>query len=86
MKQQSTMTPQRIKAIFESLQYLASLDGDRAKELNGQGFNKVDGATGHRLANSATLSVKELETGLKLARKYQRQLPTYLRDQLQLGS
>jgi len=52
MKLQSTMTPQRIKAIFESLQYLASLDGDRARELNGQGFNKVDGTTGHRLANS----------------------------------
>ena len=86
MKTQSTMTPQRIKAIFESLQYLASLDSDRAKELNGQGFNKVDGATGHRLANGATLSVKELETGLKLARKYQRQLPAHLRDQLQLGS
>ena len=80
------MTPQQIKAIFESLRYLASLDSDRARELNGQGFNKVDGATGHRLANSETLSMSELMEGLKLARKYRRQLPTYLRDQLQLGS
>jgi hypothetical protein len=43
------MMPQRAKAIFEALRLLASFDGDRAKELNGQGFNKVDGTLGHRL-------------------------------------
>lgn len=85
-KPQSSMTPQRAKAIFEALRLLASFDGDRARELNGQGFNKVDGPVGHRLANSETLSIPELETGLKLARKYQRQLPQYICDQLQLGS
>ncbi len=86
MKPQNAITPQRARAIFEALRLLASFDGDRARELNGQGFNKADGATGHRLANSETLSVKELEKGLKLARKYRRQLPEYLCDQLQLSS
>ena len=86
MKPQSAMTPQRAKAIFEALRLLASFDGDRAKELNGQGFNKADGTLGHRLANSETLSVPELQKGLQLARKYRRQLPQYLCDQLQLGS
>ena len=73
-------------AIFEAMRLLASLDGDRAKELNGQGFNKVDGDLGHRLANSEALTIPELKKGLGLARKYRRQLPQYLRDQLQLGS
>lgn len=85
-KPQAPMTPQRAKAIFEALRLLASLDGDRAKELNGQGFNKVDGAVGHRLASSESLTVPELQKGLQLARKYRRQLPEYLCDQLQLSS
>ena len=72
--------------IFEALRYIASLDSDHARELNGQGFNKVDGALGHQLANSEALTVPELKKGLGLARKYRRQLPQYLRDQLQLGS
>ena len=86
MKQQSTMTPQRAKAIFEALRLLASADGDHARELNGEGFNKVDSYRGHQLANAATLSIPELNEGLRLARKYRRQLPHYLCDQLQLGS
>lgn len=83
---QELLPRDQVVAIFESLRFLASLDGDRARELNGQGFNKVDSETGHRLAHSKTLSVPELQTGLRLARKYQRQLPQYLRDQLQLSS
>lgn len=83
---QELLPREQVIAIFESLRFLASLDGDRARELNGQGFNKVDGDIGHRLARSETLSVPELQTGLKLARKYRRQLPQYLRDQLQLSS
>lgn len=80
------MQQSQIVAIFKAMRYLASLDSDRARELNGQGFNKVDGPTGHRLATAETLSVPELQQGLRLARKYQRQLPQDLRDQLQLSS
>ena len=52
---QELLPRDQVVAIFESLRFLASLDGDRARELNGQGFNKADGETGHRLAHSETL-------------------------------
>ena len=73
-------------AIFAALRYIASRDGDHARELNGQEFNKIDGDLGHRLANSEALTLPELKKGLRLARKYRRQLPQSLRDQLHLGS
>lgn len=81
-----TISRERAKAIFEALRLLASFDEDHARELNGQGFSKVDCYRGHRLANAKSLSVKELREGLLLARKYRRQLPQYLCDQLQLSS
>lgn len=77
---------EQVVAIFESLRFLASLDSDHAKELNGQGFNKADGDFGHWLASREMLTVHQLRAGLMLARKYRRQLPQYLRDQLQLSS
>lgn len=80
------MERSKVVAIFEALRFIAAADGDRARELNGEGFNKVDSHRGHQLANAATLSIPELKEGLKLAHKYRRQLPTYLRDQLQLSS
>jgi hypothetical protein len=50
-------------------------DMDRARERNGEGFNKLDGDFGHSLAEQERpLSPKQAEFGLKLVRKYRRQL------------
>ena len=36
---------------FVAVRMLAAFDPDGAQELNGVGFNQVDGAIGHQLAN-----------------------------------
>lgn len=73
-----TLTPEQVVAVHTALKLLAGLDGDRAAELNGMGYNKLDTAIGHSLANQQSLTAKQAALGLKLARKYRRQLPAEL--------
>lgn len=70
-----TLTLEQIETIHATLRILASFDGDMANDLNGIGFNKIDTAIGHSLANQATLTPKQAALGYKLTRKYRRQLP-----------
>jgi hypothetical protein len=80
------MNGQTAKAIFDALKLLAAVDGDMARERNGEGFNKADGPAGHRMANAETLTVKELQYARQMLAKYHRQLPPTLLDQLQFRS
>lgn len=73
-----TLTPEQIAAVHTALKLLAGMDGDRAAELNGIGFNRLDTAIGHSLASQPTLTAKQAALGLKIARKYRRQLPAEL--------
>ena len=55
---------------------VAGLDPDRAREENGVGFSKFDGAFGHDIAEKAQglMSDKQWETAVRLANKYRRQI------------
>jgi len=66
--------PAQISAIYDCLKLLAGCcDGSRT--LDGAGFNKLDVEFGRSLAHSGDLSQKQAAHGLKLVRKYHRQLP-----------
>jgi hypothetical protein len=57
---------------------LSESDPDRAREINGVGFNKYDGAFGHDLAKRVVagkgLTEKQWRAAIKLLHKYQRQV------------
>lgn len=61
-----------------AIQILAGSDPDRAREQNGVGFNKLDGAFGHSLADSLAqygrLSEKQWAAAVRLAQRYPRQV------------
>ena len=63
--------------VFAGLTILAADDADRAAELNGVGFNKLDTTFGHRMADRAALhgglSEGEYRASAKLLSKYWRQ-------------
>ena len=62
---------------YEALQTLAGMDEDRAQEVNGVGFNKLDGEFGHSLAAQARtkgLTQKQWAAAIKLCGKYYRQV------------
>jgi len=61
---------------FAGLRFLSAADPDGARELNGAGFNKVDGAIGHSLAFQTEngLTPKQWELAIALCRKYRRQI------------
>lgn len=65
--------------VAAGLQKLAGLDGDRAADRNGVGFSKLDTDIGCSLAKQVgergRLTTKQWGLGLKLARRYHRQLP-----------
>lgn len=68
------LTEAQIEDIHQKLCFLAGMDGDFAGELNGVGFNKIDTAIGHALAEQSYLTPKQAALGLKLVTKYHRQL------------
>jgi SWI/SNF-related matrix-associated actin-dependent regulator 1 of chromatin subfamily A len=69
-----SLTPQQVEAVLVALRLLAGMDTDGARVLNGVGFSKFDSAIGHDLAGRVTLSPKQATLGLKIARKYRRQI------------
>jgi SWI/SNF-related matrix-associated actin-dependent regulator 1 of chromatin subfamily A len=69
-----TLTDEQVRVIHMKLRRLAGNDPDRAGELNGVGFNKIDSNIGHSLAERDYLSPKQAAIGLKLVTKYHRQL------------
>lgn len=60
--------------VHAGLKRLAGCDTDWAAEVNGVGFNKVDGAFGHALAERDRLTDKMVPYAVKLCTKYRRQL------------
>ena len=67
----------QLSAIHEALKLLAGRC-DGAHQLDGMGFNKLDADFGRSLAQSPRLSQKQAEHGLKLIKKYHRQIPSQL--------
>jgi SWI/SNF-related matrix-associated actin-dependent regulator 1 of chromatin subfamily A len=66
--------PQR-NAIHRALRMLADMDEDFAADLNGVGFSKIDVMVGHSLAACDRLTPRQSALGLKLVKKYRRQIP-----------
>lgn len=60
--------------VLRALRHLAENDLDRARLRNGVGFNAMDSYIGHALANLPSLTDRQALLGLKLVRKYRRQL------------
>jgi len=61
-------------AILEALRILSGYDTDRASYRNDMGFSKVDTYIGHELASRSHLTDRQALLGLKLVKKYRRQL------------
>lgn len=72
------ISPEKKEAIHQAIRAVASMDEDRAKEINGMGFNKFDGQFGHALAAEEQLTDRQAEAAEKLVTKYKGQLPTEL--------
>ncbi|HZS43369.1 MAG TPA: DEAD/DEAH box helicase [Candidatus Paceibacterota bacterium] len=68
------LTDAQIDAIHRALKILANAC-DGAHLLDECGFNKLDSAFGKSLANAPRLTQKMAHCGLKLVRKYHRQIP-----------
>lgn len=67
--------------VHYGLKRMAGMDADHARDLNGAGFNKFDCAFGHALAERERLTDKMVSAGLRLCRKYSRQLgPDYAEE------
>lgn len=70
----SKITDEQRRAIHDCLKVLAGLDPDRAAELNGIGFNRIDNEVGHSLAEAPRLTPRQAALGLKIIQKYHRQI------------
>ena len=80
----STPPPETISAIHEGLRWLAAACGG-ARSLDGQGFNKMDSDFGKKLAAASSLTPRMAVAGLRLVRKYKRQLPSELLERAGLS-
>lgn len=78
------LTTEQIALIHSGIRLLAGMDTDRASEINNIGFNKIDGRIGHSLADQAELTPRQAALGLKVIRKYHRQLPEDIRQILEI--
>ncbi|MEY9198419.1 hypothetical protein ABIA16_003535 [Sinorhizobium fredii] len=72
-----------IRRAHRACRYLASLDLDHAQIANGSGFNKADSKVGHNVAKwPEQLVIRHFALAalaVRLAQKYERQLPPSLR-------
>ncbi len=69
-----SITAEQIEVVHTGLRWMSGLDCDHAQELNDAGFNKIDSAIGHSLAERPALTAKQAALGAKLLKKYHRQL------------
>lgn len=74
---QNTTDPLGLDVIHTCLKLLAG-KCDGAYTLDGQGFNKFDAKRGHELADQDKLSEKDRVDGVRMVRKYHKQIPTEL--------
>ena len=68
--------------VLRALKILAGNDPDYAGVQNGIGFNGRDTEFGHSLASCNHLSLKQREYGKKMVRKYHKQLPKDLFEEI----
>lgn len=66
--------PDDVDLVRRSLTTVAALDWDRAAELNGVGFSRLDGDLGHRLAEMDAWSPRQAALAATLANRYRGQL------------
>ena len=71
----------QILAVHRALKTLAGMC-DGATTLDGSGFNKLDARIGHNLAETLQLTQRQAKLGLRLAKKYHRQLPPEILEAL----
>lgn len=76
------LTPEEEALVREALQIVAGYDPDKARARNGVGFSKFDGELGHELAKAPHYSPRQALVALRLARKYRRQLPPDLAEEV----
>ena len=69
-----TLSTEQCAMIHNQLRYLAGMDADHASSLNGIGFNKIDTQIGHDLAGREWLTPKQAALGIKICKKYHKQL------------
>ncbi len=72
----------QILYVHQALKFLAADDGDYAKGVNGIGYNKIDTRIGHALAEQMQLTPKQGVLGMKIVKKYARQLPSELYEKI----
>jgi len=82
-----TLTPDRVQresnlftnafveAVHEAVKMIAQSDSDQATQRNGVGFNKIDSGIGNALAKKPRITPREAVLGLRIARRYYKQLP-----------
>jgi SWI/SNF-related matrix-associated actin-dependent regulator of chromatin subfamily A-like protein 1 len=76
------LTAAQIMAIHSALRAVAGSDADRAREINGVGFNKIDTRFGCELADKDKLTPRQADAGARMVRKYRRQYPKELYVQI----
>jgi SNF2 domain-containing protein/helicase-like protein len=72
LKTAKSLTADQIAAVHEALREVAGWC-DGARELDGQGFNKIDTGTGKSLAGRPELTPAEAALGMMIITKYRRQ-------------
>jgi SWI/SNF-related matrix-associated actin-dependent regulator 1 of chromatin subfamily A len=73
-KQAAELSEAQVEEIHAKLRILAGMDMDHATDMNEAGFNKLDSAIGHSLADQWMLTPKQAIIGMKLCIKYRRQI------------
>jgi SNF2 family DNA or RNA helicase len=81
-EQAKDITQWQILYVHQALKFLANDDGDYARGLNGIGYNKIDTAIGHSLADIPQLSPKQAVLGMKICKKYKGQLPSEIYNKI----
>jgi hypothetical protein len=74
------LTPTQVAAVHQALRVVAGYDSDRARELNGVGFSKLDTEFGCSLAAQSSLSPRQAVAGRKMVTRYKRQYSPDLFD------
>jgi superfamily II DNA or RNA helicase len=72
------ITQEQAQNVLAALVYMCSGDTDFARAKNGIGFNKVDSRIGHSLAELGRLTFKQTALGMRVLRKYKKQIPEYM--------
>ena len=78
----AAMTPEHKASIHAGLRHMAGMDTDRAQELNGVGFNKMDSELGGKLAELPDLTPRQAATAASMLGKYKRQLPSHIHEHI----